>query len=212
MRAWKTPEGHTLLTDPDHAEVFHLLDGAGVLKRTYRPHVDSVQEHRCTTSYAVEDGALVRSFEDRNSDSPEESPARTRAVEIQGLLALEDAGTPTKEALRAAISESEQRDRRSARDGRRSERKRLDDFFRSLPDYPSEERLHFVWRYEEGGVFPTILILGPRGETVWRLEGYPYSGKYLIEDLRRELKKRYGSRFERVSVDPASDDERFNPD
>ena len=222
MRCFRTADGHVLVewtlaeTDvlkPDRtplgrAGIFHLLDAAGAVARSWTTSATAVQEHLSTLAYAIEGDALVCYFHDVRW-LHEHEPTLSRSVELAGLRPLSPEAAPSEDDVRQAIERDEAARREARVERERVEGERLARFERALPELLPDERIRLVWRYAG----PDVVIARSTGEEIWREPDWPWQGKELHRRLARVARARYGERLEAFEVDvPAEEYLRFDND
>lgn len=217
-RAWRTPGGEILvewerespvelsgspLRAPDGQPapptfVYHCFSKSGALLRTYRAIQWSLDDSLVGAAYAVSGDALIELINEVGFGLSAASEARegARATRVlSGLAPLVAADAPAPEQVRKALGEMIRRRAAYEAAELREQEERLRAFADSLPEYPEERELRFLWEYDYQGTTTAIVIRRASGPALWRDITYPYSGKYLFPQLREILERRYGGRL-----------------
>lgn len=232
MNTWKLPDGRTLVEGelrelarefdaPGVGRVrdghaYHLLSADGRLEYTYLGGPGAVQEHSYDSVYRVVGPELLHLFADWSDDSPEGRPSVHVTVGLAGLSASALAECPGAGNLPRLLAEREALAARNLGDAERRDEERLAGFERSLPEYPGEKNLVFVWQYAADREVPLpcpVVVRRKDGPVVWTDRTWAGLGRDLHAKLHAVLKSRYGRRLKAFEVDcPGTSCLMFNPD
>ena len=210
MRAWRTPDGRTIVEGAAEsggaapgAHEYFVLGRDNELDRVFRASSDSVQEWLYHYSHTLQ-GDKILCYVTASGDSDDE---RTEVItEFSGLVAAPEVPAETVDR---AVARFEENGRRAAETAAKVHARRLDSFRRALPEYPDRTDLVFAFTYEG----EAIAIRGADREIIWRDATYACSGKYLYPGLDAILKERYGARLKSFDLDlPGPVYLLYNPD